>query len=109
MFYHHVKSSPMTGGQTGVPVTYFLPGSGSRTGWAGQHSDHPYSLFAHVGVKTGVPPTPADAYGLFVTAIRDDDPGGLFAPAAALGLREDVDIAAPAPVALGVGTVHREG
>ena len=60
----------MTGGQCEVPVTYLVPGSGSRTGWAGQHSDHPYSLFAHVGVKTVVPATPADAYGLLVSAIR---------------------------------------
>jgi pyruvate/2-oxoglutarate/acetoin dehydrogenase E1 component len=103
------KFSLMTGGQTGVPVTYFLPGSGSRVGWAGQHSDHPYSLFAHVGVKTVVPATPADAYGLFVTAIRDDDPVVLFGPSGALNLREDVDYGALRPVPLGVGRVHRPG
>ena len=103
------KFSLMTGGQTGVPVTYFLPGSGSRVGWAGQHSDHPYSLFAHVGVKTVVPATPSDAYGLFVTAIRDDDPVVLFGPSGALGLREDVDYARLGPVPLGVGRVHRPG
>ena len=74
------KFSLMTGGQTRVPVTYLLPGSGSRDSWAGQHSDHPYSLFAHVGVKTVVPATAADAYGLLVTAIRDDDPVVVFAP-----------------------------
>ncbi|MBB5872586.1 pyruvate dehydrogenase E1 component beta subunit [Allocatelliglobosispora scoriae] len=103
------KFSLMTGGQTRIPVTYFVPGSGSKTGWAGQHSDHPYSLFAHVGVKTVVPATPSDAYGLFVTAIRDDDPVVIFAPAGALHLREDVDIASLAPVPLGVGRVHRPG
>jgi pyruvate dehydrogenase E1 component beta subunit len=103
------KLSLMTGGQARVPVTYLVPGSGSRTGWAGQHSDHPYSLFAHVGVKTVVPATPTDAYGLFVSAIRDDDPVVVFAPAAALGVREDVDFATLAPVPLGVGRVHRPG
>lgn len=103
------KFSLMTGGQTRVPVTYFVPGSGSKTGWAGQHSDHPYSLFAHVGVKTVVPATPSDAYGLLITAIRDDDPVVVFAPAGALNLREDVDIAALAPVPLGVGRIHRPG
>jgi pyruvate dehydrogenase E1 component beta subunit len=103
------KLSLMTGGQACVPVTYFVPGSGSRSGWAVQHSDHPYSLFAHVGVKTAVPATPEDAYGLFATAIRDDDPVVLFAPAGALGIRADVDMAALAPVPLGVGRVHREG
>lgn len=74
------KMSLMTGGQVSVPVTYVVPGSGSRAGWAGQHSDHPYSIFAHVGVKTAVPATPLDAYGLLVSAIRDDDPVVLFAP-----------------------------
>jgi acetoin:2,6-dichlorophenolindophenol oxidoreductase subunit beta len=103
------KFSLMTGGQTRVPVTYLVPGSGSRDGWAGQHSDHPYSLFAHVGVKTVVPATPPDAYGLLVSAIRDDDPVLVFAPSAALGVREDVDLAGLAPVPLGVGRVHRPG
>ncbi|MBV1856081.1 alpha-ketoacid dehydrogenase subunit beta [Catellatospora tritici] len=103
------KFSLMTGGQAKVPVTYFVPGSGSRSGWAGQHSDHPYGLFAHVGVKTVVPATPEDAYGLFLSAIRDDDPVVLFAPAGALGVRADVDIAALDAVPLGVGRVHREG
>jgi pyruvate/2-oxoglutarate/acetoin dehydrogenase E1 component len=103
------KFSLMTGGQTGVPVTYFLPGSGSRVGWAGQHSDHPYSLFAHAGVKTVVPATPTDAYGLFVSAIRDDDPVVLFGPSGSMGVREDLDIEALSPVPLGVGRVHRPG
>ncbi|GAA1984693.1 alpha-ketoacid dehydrogenase subunit beta [Catenulispora subtropica] len=103
------KFSLMTGGQTRVPVTYLVPSSGSRDGWAGQHSDHPYSLFAHVGVKTAVPATPADAYGLLVTALRDDDPVVVFAPAGAMGRREDVDLAALGPVPLGVGRIHRPG
>ncbi|MFC7242247.1 alpha-ketoacid dehydrogenase subunit beta [Catellatospora aurea] len=103
------KFSLMTGGQAKVPVTYFVPGSGSRSGWAGQHSDHPYGLFAHVGVKTVVPATPEDAYGLFLTAIRDDDPVVLFAPAGSLGVRGDVDMDGLGPVPLGVGRVHREG
>jgi pyruvate dehydrogenase E1 component beta subunit len=103
------KFSLMTGGQACVPVTYLVPGSGSRTGWAGQHSDHPYSLFAHVGVKTVVPATPTDAYGLLVTAIRDDDPVVVFAPSAALAVREDVDYADLLAVPLGLGRVHRPG
>ncbi|MEY9928382.1 pyruvate/2-oxoglutarate/acetoin dehydrogenase E1 component [Catenulispora sp. GP43] len=103
------KFSLMTGGQARVPVTYLVPSSGSRDGWAGQHSDHPYSLFAHIGVKTVVPATPADAYGLLVTAIRDDDPVVVFAPAGAMGRRADMDLAQLAPVPLGVGRIHRPG
>ncbi|MET7708694.1 transketolase C-terminal domain-containing protein [Micromonospora sp. NPDC005413] len=106
---HAHKFPLMTGGQCAVPVTYLVPGSGSRTGWAGQHSDHPYSLFAHVGVVTVVPATPADAYGLLVTAIRHDDPVVVFAPAAAMDVRADIDVAALAPVPLGRGRIHRFG
>ncbi|WP_025619247.1 alpha-ketoacid dehydrogenase subunit beta [Salinispora cortesiana] len=104
---HAHKFPLMTGGQCAVPVTYLVPGSGSRTGWAGQHSDHPYSLFVHAGVTTVVPATPADAYGLLVSAIRCDDPVVVFAPAAAMELRAEVSD--PAPVPLGRGRVHRTG
>ena len=103
------KFSLMTGGQCSVPVTYVVPGSGSRTGWAGQHSDHPYSMFAHAGVKTVVPATPADAYGLLVSAIRDDDPVVVFAPAGAMGIRDDLDFGTLAPVPLGRSRIAREG
>ena len=106
---HAHKFSLMTGGQCTVPVTYVVPGSGSRTGWAGQHSDHPYSLFAHVGVKTVVPATPRDAYGLLRSAIGDPDPVVVFAPSAALGVREDTDFGALAPIPLGSGRIHRHG
>ncbi|MFJ8430932.1 alpha-ketoacid dehydrogenase subunit beta [Kitasatospora sp. NPDC094019] len=102
------KFSLMSGGQAGVPLTCVVPGSGSRSGWAGQHSDHPYSLFAHSGVKTVVPATPTDAYGLLRSAIQDPDPVVVFAPAAALPVRETVtwDLV---PVPLGRARVHRAG
>ncbi|MFB7949418.1 alpha-ketoacid dehydrogenase subunit beta [Kitasatospora phosalacinea] len=102
------KFSLMTGGQARVPLTVVVPGSGSRSGWAGQHSDHPYGLFAHVGIKTLAPATPTDAYGLLSSAIRDDDPVVLFAPAGALGVREDVT-APLVPVPIGAARVHRAG
>ncbi|GAA2109541.1 alpha-ketoacid dehydrogenase subunit beta [Kitasatospora saccharophila] len=102
------KFSLMTGGQARVPLTVVVPGSGSRSGWAGQHSDHPYGLFAHVGIKTLAPATPTDAYGLLSSAIRDDDPVVLFAPAGALGVREDVT-APLVPVPLGEARIHRAG
>jgi pyruvate dehydrogenase E1 component beta subunit len=80
----------MTGGQTRVPVTYLFPGSGARLGLAGQHSDHPYSLLAHAGIKTLVPASAGDAYTLMRAAIRDDDPVAVFAPAACLHRKADV-------------------
>jgi acetoin:2,6-dichlorophenolindophenol oxidoreductase subunit beta len=103
------KFRQMSGGRVSVPVTYLLPSAGWRKEWGGQHSDQPYGLFAHMGVKTVVPATPTDAYGLLLTAIRDDDPVVFFAPIAALGVREDVDYADLRPVPLGVGRIHRTG
>jgi pyruvate dehydrogenase E1 component beta subunit len=103
------KVSLMSGGQATAPVTYLLPAAGWRPGWGAQHSDQPYSMFAHAGVKTVLPATPADAYGLFTTAIRDNDPVVVFAPIAAHGIREDVVFADLAPVPLGVGRIHRAG
>jgi pyruvate dehydrogenase E1 component beta subunit len=99
----------MSGGQTSVPVTYLLPGTGWRPGWGAQHSDQPYAVFAHLGVKTVVPATPTDAYGLLVSAIRDDDPVLVMAPQPLLGMREDVLAADLVPVPLGVGRVCRAG
>lgn len=98
----------MTGGQASVPVTYLVPGSGARMGLAAQHSDHPYTYFVHAGVKTVVPATADDAYGLFVAAIRDDDPVVIFAPAAALPKKAEVPDE-PYIVPLGSGRIHREG
>lgn len=103
------KFSLMSGGRVSVPVTYLLPSAGWRKEWGAQHSDQPYGLFAHMGVKTVVPATPTDAYGLLLTAIRDDDPVVFLAPIAALGVREDVDYAELGPVPLGVGRVARPG
>ena len=89
------KFSLMSGGQGRVPVTYLLPAAGWRLGWGAQHSDEPYSLFAHYGVKTVVPATPSDAFGLFTSAIRDDDPVVVFAPIGSLTMREDLTAGRP--------------
>jgi pyruvate dehydrogenase E1 component beta subunit len=98
----------MTGGQARVPVVYLVPGSGARLGLAAQHSDHPYALFSHAGVKTVIPSTPSDAYGLMLSAIRDDDPVLYFAPAAVLPLRGEL-ADEPEPVPIGSARIHRSG
>lgn len=103
------KVSLMSGGQASAPVTYLLPAAGWRPAWGAQHSDQPYPMFPHFGVKTVIPATPSDAYGLLLSAIRDNDPVVVFAPIAAHGVREQVVYADLAPVPLGVGRVHRAG
>lgn len=102
------KMQLMSGGHANVPVT-FLVESGWRPGWGAQHSDQPHSVFPHFGVKTVMPATPTDVYGLLTSAIRDDDPVMVFAPIGAHQIREDVVFADLAPVPLGVARIHREG
>lgn len=77
----------MMGGQGRIPVTYIVPGSGARSGLAGQHSDHVYPLLIHAGMKVVIPSNPYDAKGLFTAAIREDDPVVIFAPAASMSAR----------------------
>jgi len=64
----------MSGGQVKVPVV-FKAGYGFTAGWAGQHTGSIYNMFCGIpGLKVALPSTPADAKGLFATAIRDDNP-----------------------------------
>jgi pyruvate dehydrogenase E1 component beta subunit len=64
----------MSGGQAKIPlVLRMAAGAGLRS--AGQHSDTFYPLFTHIpGLKVVVPATPADAQGLLLAAIQDDNP-----------------------------------
>ena len=64
----------MFGGKAETPVVIrTMYGAGLRA--ASQHSQCLYSIFAHVpGLKCVVPATAYDAKGLFVSAVRDNDP-----------------------------------
>lgn len=75
MLYNHAaKLRFMSGGQTSVPITVrMLTGAGFAGG--GQHADYIEAWFAHTaGLKVVAPSTPADAAGLLLSSIRDDDP-----------------------------------
>ncbi|MGF6654739.1 pyruvate/2-oxoglutarate/acetoin dehydrogenase E1 component [Paraburkholderia youngii] len=71
---HAAKLRFMSGGQTNVPIVIrTMTGAGFGTG--GQHADYLEAWFAHVaGIKVVAPSNPADAYGLMLSCIRDDDP-----------------------------------
>jgi pyruvate/2-oxoglutarate/acetoin dehydrogenase E1 component len=71
---HAAKLRFMSGGQTNVPlVIRTLTGAGMGSG--GQHSDYLEAWFAHTaGIKVVAPSNPADAYGLMLSAIADNDP-----------------------------------
>lgn len=64
----------MFGGKAQVPVTIrTMHGAGFRA--AAQHSQSLYAIFTHIpGIKVVVPSTPADAKGLLLASIADNDP-----------------------------------
>jgi pyruvate dehydrogenase E1 component beta subunit len=102
------KMRYMFGGKAQIPlVIRTMTGAGFRA--AAQHSDSPYSIFAHIpGLKVVAPATPADAKGLLAAAIRDDDPV-IFCENKVL-----YDVKGEVPedeyvVPLGVADVKREG
>jgi pyruvate dehydrogenase E1 component beta subunit len=91
-----------------VPLTVrTLCGAGMRA--AAQHSQSLYWITAGIpGLKTVIPSNPADAKGLLLAAIRDDDPVVFCEPKGILGLRGDVpegDYETP----LGKARLVREG
>jgi pyruvate/2-oxoglutarate/acetoin dehydrogenase E1 component len=97
----------MTGGQASVPIVVR-----TRVG-DGPYGGHPqdYSAwFAHVpGLKVVMPGHPADARGLMLAAIREDNPVLFFEPMAlAHGPREDVPTT-PEPVPIGRARLCRPG
>lgn len=63
----------MFGGKAKVPLTIrTMHGAGFRA--AAQHSQSLYGMFTAIpGIKTVVPSTPAEAKGLLIAAIEDDD------------------------------------
>ncbi len=71
---HAAKVHYMTGGQASVPLVVRGPGGAAKQ-LSAQHTHCLEGWYAHVpGLKVVAPATPADAYGLIKTAIRDDNP-----------------------------------
>ncbi len=100
----------MFGGKVRVPLT-IMTGIGAGTNSAAQHSETLYSVFTHFpGLKCVVPSNPYNAKGLFVSAIRDDDPVIIFNNRQLLGRRFDVDVPEEAyEVPIGSASIARVG
>lgn len=103
------KLRQMSGGQLKVPIVFRAP-NGSARQVGSQHSHAMEHFYAHVpGLKCIAPATPADAYGMMKTAIRDDDPVLLFESETLYSLSGDVPDDPSFTVPLGVARVAREG
>lgn len=74
IFNQAAKMRYMFGGKAKVPIT-IRAASGAGFSAAAQHSQSLEAWFTHIpGLKVVMPSTPADAKGLLVSAIRDDNP-----------------------------------
>jgi acetoin:2,6-dichlorophenolindophenol oxidoreductase subunit beta len=74
LFNHAAKLRYMSGGQTKVPLVVRTT-TGAGGGFGAQHSDMLEAQLTHTaGLKVVVPSTAADAKGLLLSSIFDDDP-----------------------------------
>lgn len=103
------KVAYMSNGQYSVPlVVRTTMGTGSNLG--PQHSQSLYAWACHIpGLKVVVPSTPADAKGLYKSAIRDSNPVLIFEDRMLYGLKGKVAAGEAAVVPIGQAVVARAG
>jgi pyruvate dehydrogenase E1 component beta subunit len=108
IFDQGAKLRYMFGGKATCPVVIrTMIGAGLNA--AGQHSGCHYSVFTHMpGIKTVVPSTPADAKGLLLSAIRDDDLVVFFENKLLYGLKGEVP-EGDEGIPLGKADIKRQG
>ena len=99
----------MFGGKQKVPmVVRTVVGAGFRA--AAEHSQTLYSIYTHIpGLKTVAPSTPADAKGLLLAAIQDDDPVVFFEHKRLYMTKRPSVPKEATPIPLGKAAVRREG
>src|ERR671916_200288 len=108
IFDQGAKLRYMFGGKATCPMTIRTQ-IGAGVNAAGQHSGCHYSVFTHMpGIKTVVPSTPADAYGLLLSAIRDDDLVMVFENKVLYAMKGEVP-EGTAGIPLGVADIKRAG
>lgn len=91
LFNQAAKMRFMFGGKAKVPMVLRMP-QGAGVGAAAQHSQCLEAWFMHIpGIKVCIPATPADAKGLLVSAIRDDNPVVFLEHKLLYGIEGEVD------------------
>ena len=108
IFDQGAKLRYMFGGKARCPLVIRTQ-IGAGVNAAGQHSGCHYSVFTHMpGIKTVVPSTPADAYGLLLTAIKDDDLVMFFENKVLYAMKGELPEDA-GPIPFGKADIKREG
>lgn len=98
----------MYGGKWKVPMTLRMTVGGGIQGGA-QHSQSLESMLVHVpGLKLVYPSTPADAQGLIISAIRDENPVIVFEHQSLYQVKGDVPEDME-PIPIGKGDIKRSG
>jgi pyruvate dehydrogenase E1 component beta subunit len=106
---HAAKIHYMTGGQISVPLVIRGPG-GSANQLSAQHSHSLEGWYAHTpGLKVVAPATAQDAYGMFKTAVRDDNPVIFTENPNLYGLKGEVEIGPDVMIPFGKAVVAKEG
>lgn len=109
LFNHAAKLRYMSGGVTPVPLTV-RTSTGAGAGFGAQHSDMLENQLIHVpGLKVVVPSTAADAKGLLLSSIFDDDPCVFVEMSSLYFAVKDEVPPGDHRVPLGVARVAREG
>jgi acetoin:2,6-dichlorophenolindophenol oxidoreductase subunit beta len=108
IFDQGAKLRYMFGGKARCPLVIRTT-IGAGLAAAGHHSGCHYAVFAHMpGIKTVAPSTPADAKGLLLASIRDDDLVMFFEHKLLYGMRGEVPEGDEA-IPLGVADIKRAG
>jgi len=107
---HAAKQRYMSGGLTHVPMTIRMMLGGGMGGFGAQHSQSLEAWLLHTpGIKVAYPSNPADAKGLLLSCIFDEDPCVHLESLFLLrGTKADVPLG-DYRVPLGVAKVVREG
>jgi len=117
IYNHMAKIHFESGGNVKVPMVLMMAAGGGYSD-AEQHSQCLWGTFAHLpGMKVVVPSNPADAKGLMISAIRDDNPVIYIFHKGVMGLpwmAKNPRSVAPVPVEpyetpIGKAAVAREG
>lgn len=99
----------MSGGQARVPLTLRATMGAGRSS-AAQHSQSLHAWLAHIpGLKIAIPSTPADAKGLFKSAVRDDNPVVIYEDKMMYALKGMVPTQDDYTIPFGQADIKREG